>query len=96
MIKLLQKFYKWLRPDGVLHLGISALLVLLLLPLVPACRWWIAAAVVVILGLAKEFYDATDPAHSAEWHDVACDLIGIALGVGLYFYTLGLSELLWS
>lgn len=94
-MKLLQKFYKWLRPDGVLHLGISALLVLLLLPLVPACRWWIAAGVVVIIGLAKEFYDSTDPAHSAEWHDVACDLIGIALGVGLFFYCLALHNILW-
>lgn len=94
-MKLLKKFYAWLRPDGVLHLGISALLFLLLAPLVPPCRWWIAAAVVIVVGLAKEFYDSTDPAHAAEWHDVACDLIGIAGGVALYFYILGLSELLW-
>lgn len=94
-MKLLQKFYKWLRPDGVLHLGISCLLVLVLLPLLPPCRWWIAAAAVSIIGLAKEFYDSTDPQHAAEWHDVACDLIGIALGVALYFYTIGLHDLLW-
>lgn len=93
-MKLLQKFYKWLRPDGVLHLGISALLYLLLAPLAPPYRWWIPAAVVLILGLAKEFYDSTDPAHAAEWHDVACDLIGIASGVALYFYILGLHDLL--
>lgn len=95
MIKLMQKFYKWLRPDGLLHLVVSTLLVMLLLPLLPPCRWWIAAAAVIVIGLAKEFYDATDPEHSAEWHDVACDLIGIAVGVGLFFYTIGLNGVLW-
>ena len=94
-MKLLQKFYQWLRPDGVLHLGVSALLFLILAPLSPLCRWWIPALVVFALGLGKEFYDSTNPAHCAEWHDVACDLIGIAGGIAIYFYILGLSELLW-
>lgn len=86
-MKLLRKFYNWLRPDGVLHLGISALLFLLVAPFAPApWRIWLPALFVLFVGLAKEFLDATDKAHTAEWHDVACDLIGIACGVFVYLW----------
>lgn len=93
-MKLLKKFYAWLRPDGVLHLGISALLFLLLAPFVPSV-WmlWIPALAVAIIGVAKEFYDAQHEGHCAEWHDVACDLVGIAAGLVLYLWILGIHSI---
>lgn len=71
--------WKWIRTDGLLHICVAALIVC-------AFGWirpvWIPAMISLVACIAKEIYDYLHPdKHTAEWHDVYCDLIGIAAGV---------------
>lgn len=93
-MKLLEKFFNWLRPDGVKHFIVSCFAFLLLAPCMPSV-WllWIPVLIVAIIGVAKEFYDAQHEGHCAEWHDVACDLVGIAAGLVLYLWILGIHSI---
>lgn len=86
-MKYLEMFFNWLRPDGVKHFIVSCFAFLLLAPFVP-CVWmlWIPALTVALVGIGKEFWDAQHDGHCAEWHDVACDLIGIGAGLVLYLW----------
>lgn len=72
------KGWNWLRTDGLLHLVISALIVVLFASFCPV---WAAVLVAVALGAAKEVYDRVSGKGTAEWHDVICDGAGIVLGV---------------
>lgn len=71
---------RWVRTDGLLHMLVSALLVV-------AFGWirplWVAPAVAMAIGIAKEIYDKVSGKGTAEWHDIICDIIGIAVGFGL-------------
>lgn len=71
------KAASWFRHDGFDHMVLSALLVL-------AMGWirplWIPAIVALVIGAGKEIYDKVSGKGTAEWHDIICDLIGIALG----------------
>lgn len=67
----------WLRTDGIQHLAVCALIVV-------AFGWirpmWIAPLIALAIGVAKEVYDYVSGKGTAEWHDIICDLLGIALG----------------
>ena len=86
LLDYLEKFFAWLRFDGLEHLIVCLVLVQTFLPLLPPNRWWIAPAIVVVFMIAKEWKDSKDPKHACEWHDIWAGLIGDALGVFLYFW----------
>ena len=77
-----RKIMSWLRADGIQHLAVSALIVV-------AFGWirpmWIAPVIALAIGIAKEVYDYVSGKGTAEWHDIVCDLLGIALGVFFVF-----------
>lgn len=73
----------WVRVDGWLHMGVSALIMAALGWIRPI---WVAACITLCVGVAKEVYDAPHPdKHSADWHDVACDAIGVLVGLLIAF-----------
>lgn len=72
------KGWNWLRTDGLLHLVISALIVVLFGAFLPV---WAAVLIAAVAGIAKEIYDRASGKGTAEWHDLICDGIGIVLGV---------------
>lgn len=72
------KLWGWLRTDGLLHLVISALIVVFFAAFLPV---WAAVLIAACLGIAKEVYDRCSGKGTAEWHDVISDAIGAALGV---------------
>lgn len=62
--------------DGMKHFIISSTLTALLALILP---WWVAGLVVFVVWMAKEVLEArTAP---FEWHDMACNLIGIIIGI---------------
>ena len=79
ILAFLKSVWKWIRTDGLLHIACEALIV-------AAFGWlrpiWIPALIALAAGIGKEVYGYFHPeSHSTEWHDVFCDLIGIALGI---------------
>ena len=64
-----------MRRDGLLHIESCALIAAacgLFLP------WWLAGAISLAAGAGKEIWDIRHGV--ASWHDVICDLIGVAIG----------------
>ena len=72
---------EWIHGDKFLHLVTSLLIVLVLALYLP---FWLSIAGAVALGVAKEFWDKSHEGVSS-WKDALYDLIGILIGVGLYF-----------
>jgi len=70
--------FAWIRQDGFNHICVSALLVIALGWIRPM---WIPIAIVALIGIGKEIYDYVTKKGTPEWHDLACDAIGIVLGV---------------
>ena len=70
-----------MKPDrnDLLHLESCALIVIAVGAFLP---WWVACIVALVLGIGKELYDR-EHGGVPSWHDVACDILGIALGVAL-------------
>lgn len=72
------KLVKWVRVDGLLHIETCALLCVML-------RWlqhlWLIAFIVFVIGILKGVYDKFSDKGTAEWHDLFCNIIGIALGI---------------
>lgn len=85
MKKWIEKFIKWVRTDGLLHISCTAVIVLFFAGMFP---WWVAALIGLAAGLGKEVYDYFHPdKHSTDIHDVLCDLLGIVAalaGVGIW------------
>lgn len=77
MKKFVEKVWKWVRSDGLLHIACSALIVLSFAAFLPI---WAAVLIAAIAGVAKEIYDRLNGG-VAEWHDILCDAIGIVYGV---------------
>ena len=86
MKEFFQRIWRWLRSDGLLHIGYAALI---FLSLEPFMAWWVAAIITVVLFIIKEIYDRYRGG-CAEWHDIICDCIGLAYGIGIYFLELWL------
>lgn len=42
---------------------------------------WVAAALVLLIGIIKEVYDKVSKKGYAEWKDIACDIAGIIIGI---------------
>lgn len=66
-----------IRTDGLLHIAVSALLLVALGWLKPL---WVACVIVAAVGVSKEIYDRFSGKGTAEWHDLVCDAIGILIG----------------
>ncbi len=77
-IEFLKRAKNWVRTDGLLHILVSAILCVFLGWIRPL---WIIPIVVIAIGIAKEVYDRVSGKGMAEWHDVFCDLIGVAVGM---------------
>lgn len=65
------------RTDGLLHLETSALIAIALSLFL---AWWIAGLITLAIGIGKELYDK-EHGGVASWHDIGCDIGGIALGL---------------
>jgi len=67
---------KWIRQDGLLHIETSALLVVAISVLLPV---WLSIVISFIFGIGKELWDKYYGGVPS-WHDVICDIIGLAVG----------------
>ena len=75
----MKTLWSWIRRDGMLHIVCSLLIVAVLGIIAP---WWLAAIVGILVGFCKEIWDGFHGGAS-NWHDIICDLIGVALGIGV-------------
>lgn len=87
-METINKIYKWIRTDGLLHIETSALIFLvvakafsLVFPLFRIGAFALATTVTFLSGIAKEQWDAESGKGTAEMHDLLCDLFGLALGM---------------
>lgn len=81
--KLVAGFLNWLAVnvgyDGLLHIIVSALIVLFLLPFSP---WWFAVIVAALAGAFKEIvWDLLLKKGNCSLKDALCDLAGIVIGL---------------
>ena len=80
-MKVAEKIYRWLGFDGLLHILSSLVIVAIAAAVLPL---WIAAVSALVLGIAKEtVWDLFLHRGTASWHDMICNLAGIALGAML-------------
>lgn len=70
------KLSSWIRQDGLLHILVSALLVVAISVVLPV---WLSLLIALAIGIGKELYDRTHKG-ACTWHDVICDVIGLAIG----------------
>lgn len=78
MRKILGSIACWVAVDGLLHIETSFGIVVV--ARCCGCSHLGATAVALAFGIGKEIYDKFAPGHSASWHDIICDLVGIAIG----------------
>jgi uncharacterized protein YfiM (DUF2279 family) len=86
---MLQKISDWVRErigfDGLLHFAVCAIVTALIKamaePLLAEKGALLAVLVVAMISIAKEIYDRRTGKGCAEWKDIACDLVGIIVGV---------------
>ena len=76
--EMMARLLKRLGTDGLLHIVVSAALSAVLSLLVPR---WVAAAVTLAVGVAKEVRDKVSGRGCAEWKDLLCDVAGVVIGV---------------
>ena len=84
MKKFLEKVWKWVRTDCLLHILVCDLIALWLAGMVPL---WVALLVAFVIGVLYELWQLLSKKGCAEWHDIACDAIGVVLAaiqVGLW------------
>lgn len=77
LLSPLRAFCKYIRTDGLLHICVTALLLLFFGWLKPL---WLPNLIVFCIGLLKEIWDAVTGRGTAEWHDVICDVLGLVVG----------------
>ena len=87
MKEFFKKIWGWIRKDGLLHIGVSAVLVILFSLMLlslgytdPGTLYGVSAVLTFLAGLGKEVYDSIKKKEFIEWHDLICDLIGIVIG----------------
>ena len=86
---MLQKISDWVRKsidfDGLLHFAVCAIMTALIKamaePLLAEKGALLAVGVVALAGIGKELYDVRTGKGCAEFKDIACDLVGIMVGV---------------
>jgi len=69
----------WIKTDGLLHLETSALIAIAISLIFP---WAIAGGITLLIGIGKELWDK-EHGRVASWHDIVCDIGGIAIGLFL-------------
>lgn len=80
-MKMTGKIYRWLGTDGLLHVLCSVLIVVVAGMFLPV---WASIVTAVVAGIAKEIvWDRMMGHGDASWHDLTCDIIGVALGVAV-------------
>lgn len=80
-MKLTGKIYRWLGTDGLLHVLCSTLIVVVAGMFLPI---WASVVIAIAVGIAKEIvWDRMMGRGDASWHDLTCDIIGVALGVAV-------------
>lgn len=85
----MEKISDWVRErigfDGLMHFAISAFATALIKamaePLLADKGALLAVGVVALAGIGKELYDVRTDKGCAEFKDIACDLVGIMMGV---------------
>lgn len=78
LLDFLKLAREWVSVDGLLHILVCALIVLVFGAFLPL---WAAFIVAVVVGIVKEVYDLLSRKGTPEWRDLLCDLIGIVLGL---------------
>ena len=73
----LKKLWNWVRTDGLLHISLVGLALLTFANWMPL---WAANVLAVVIFMTKELIDLFSKEGTAEWHDVICDLVGLAYG----------------
>lgn len=71
----MRRIWSWVRRDGLLHIETCALIAVAVGLFAPC---WLGALVALAAGIGKEIWDTRHGV--ATWHDVICDLIGVAIG----------------
>lgn len=78
MKRIWDNINKWIRTDGWLHILVSCTIVF-------ALEWhrpvWVVPVIAIAIGIGKEIYDKVSGKGTPEWHDLICDVIGIAIGM---------------
>lgn len=72
----MSRIWTWVRRDGLLHIETCALVAVVCGLFLP---WWLGAFAALAAGIGKEIMDKYSGG-VASWHDVICDLIGVAVG----------------
>lgn len=86
---MVQKISDWVKKrigfDGLLHFAVCAIMTTLIKamaePLLAEKGALLAVGVVALAGIAKELYDLRTGKGCAESKDLACDYVGIMIGV---------------
>lgn len=86
---MIQKISDWVRErigfDGLLHFAVCAIMTAFIKamaePLLAEKGVLLAVIVVAMISIGKEFYDVHTGKGCAEFKDVACDYVGIMIGV---------------
>lgn len=64
--------------DKLKHVVVSAIICVVLNLFLP---WWVAAILILAIGVGKEVYDKVSGKGHPEWMDLLADLIGILIGI---------------
>lgn len=86
---MIQKMSDWVKTnigfDGLLHFAVCAIMTALIKataePTLAEKGALLAVIVVALIGIGKEIWDRRTGKGCAEFKDVACDLVGIIVGV---------------
>lgn len=75
---MIGKILSWFGTDGLAHIIVSAVLLLILQVIFP---WDISVLVTLFIGIAKEMiYDKRMKKGTPQWKDIICDIVGIVIG----------------
>lgn len=78
----MRKILNYLGTDGLLHLGVSLILCLIIAIFLPI---WAAVLISLAVGVLKELiWDKLLKKGTPEWKDILADALGIILGGSLY------------
>lgn len=78
-MKTLSVVWKWVGTDGLLHITCSTVIVLIAGMFISILG---SVLVALAIGVAKEvIWDKLLKKGSPSWHDIICDLIGVAIAV---------------
>lgn len=73
----MDKMFSYIGYDGCKHIILSAILTVVAKWLLPL---WVAVALALAIGIAKEIYDKVSGKGFAELKDIACDVVGVIIG----------------